>query len=82
MSATEQSTAQVFFVHDVSVLESPRTASDVARELGRSVTAIKKLAAEIHAPIQKTASGIWIFPLAAVEKLRHEIQRRELERLK
>ena len=60
----------------------PRTASDVAGELGRSVTCIKEIARQIHAPILKTASGIWLFPPAAVEKLRREIQRREIEGLR
>jgi len=61
------------------VLESPRTASEVARELGQSITTVKKRAREIYAPIIKTASGIWIFPPAAVEKLKQEIARRTKE---
>jgi hypothetical protein len=61
---------------------TPRTASDVGRELGKSVTTIKVLSREIHAPVLKTASGIWLFPPAAVEKLRREIQRREIEGLR
>jgi hypothetical protein len=61
---------------------TPRTASDVGRELGRSVTAIKELARQIHAPVLRTASGIWLFPPVAVDKLRREIQRRELEGLR
>jgi hypothetical protein len=70
------------FAPCLSVSEAPRTASDVARELGRSVTAVKQLAREVNAPICKTASGIWLFSPAAVEKLRAEIQRRETERLR
>ena len=66
-----------------SLSESPpRTASDVGQELGRSVTAIKALARQIHAPIHKTVSGIWLFTPAAVEKLRAEIRRREMESLR
>ena len=63
-----------------TVLDVPRTAGDVARELGPSVTTIKQLAVAIHAPVQKTPGGVWIFSAAAVEKLKLEIQRRELER--
>lgn len=55
------------------------TAGDVARELGKSVTTIKQLAQQIHAPVQRTPGGVWIFQSAAVEKLRAEIQRREME---
>ena len=68
-----------FCACEPAVLESPRTASDVARELGKSTTTIKALARQIHAPVFKTASGIWLFPLPAVEKLRHEVRRREIE---
>ena len=62
--------------------EPPRTAGDVARELGPSVTTIKQLAVAIHAPVQKTPRGVWIFGTAAVEKIRAEIQRRQLEALR
>ena len=65
-----------------TVLEVPRTAGDVARELGPSVTTIKQLAVAIHAPVQKTPGGVWIFSAAAVEKLKLEIQRRRIEALR
>lgn len=68
-----------FSAPDVPVSEPPRTVGDVAALLGRSTTAIKKLAVEIHAPIQRTPGGVWIFSPEAVEKLRQEIQRREVE---
>ena len=64
-----------------TVSEVPRTAGDVARELGRSVTAIKTLARQIHAPVTFTPGGQWIFYTAAVEKLSAEIRRREKEAL-
>ena len=59
--------------------EAPRTAGDVARELGKSVTTIKQLALQVNAPVQRTPGGVWIFQTPAVEKVRAEIQRREQE---
>jgi hypothetical protein len=50
------------------------------RELQRSTTTVKKLALETNAPVERTASGRWIFPPAAVERIRQEITRREQER--
>lgn len=76
------SAPQILCAPEPPVLEVPRTASDVGRELGKSVTTIKALARQVHAPIQRTASGIWLFSPAAVEKLRQEIQRREVEGLR
>jgi len=73
---------QTFSTPLQTVLETPRTASDVARELGKSITTIKALARQIHAPVLRTGSGIWLFPPAAVEKLRAEIHRREMESLR
>jgi hypothetical protein len=71
-----------FCLSEKAIAELPRTASVVARELGRSVTCIKQLARQIHAPVLRTPTGIWIFPQAAVEKLRAEIRRRENEDLR
>ena len=65
-----------------TVSESPRTTSDVAREVGKSTTTTKHIAREIHVPILKTASGIWIWNSIAVEKLRYEIERRRVEALR
>ena len=62
-----------------TVSDSPRTTSDVAREVGKSTTTTKHIAREIHAPILKTASGIWIWNAKSVEKLKQEIARREIE---
>ena len=62
--------------------EPPRTAGDVARELGKSVTTIKQLALQVNAPVQRTPGGVWIFQTPAVEKVRAEIQRREREALR
>jgi hypothetical protein len=53
---------------------------DVSRELGKSSTTIKELALQINAPIQRTPSGVWVFSEEAVQKLRAEITRREMER--
>jgi hypothetical protein len=71
---------QVFSTSVQTVAETPMTAGDVARELGKSVTTIKQIAQQIHAPVQRTPGGVWIFQPVAVEKLRVEIQRRERER--
>jgi hypothetical protein len=73
---------QTFSTPLQTVLETPRTASDVARELGKSITTIKELARRIHAPVLRTGSGIWLFPPAAVEKLRAEIERRRQDALR
>ena len=70
---------QFFSAPVLTVSETPQTAGDVARELGKSVTTIKQLAVAIHAPVQKTPGGVWIFGSVAVEKLRAEILRRERE---
>ena len=64
----------------VAVAEPPRLVGEVAQLLSRSTTAVKKMAVEVHAPIVKTPSGVWLFPPVAVEKLRVEIARRERER--
>ena len=66
-------------VTELPCSESPRTTSDVAREVGKSTTRVKQLVREIHVPIMKTASGIWIWNAIAVEKLKQEIARREVE---
>ena len=75
-------TPQRFFAPEHSLPEVPHTASEVAGELGRSVTAIKSLARQIHAPVIKTATGIWLFPPAAVAKLRAEMERRRIEAMR
>ena len=54
-----------------------RTAGDVSRELGKSVTTIKTLALQTHAPVTRTPGGLWVFTPAAVDKIRNEIERRE-----
>jgi hypothetical protein len=73
-------TPQTFATQTQTASEVPRTAGDVARELGKSVTTIKQLALQVKAPVQRTPGGVWIFQPLAVEKLKQEIARRELER--
>lgn len=52
---------QTFFDQAATPSEAPRTAGDVAKELGKSVTTIKALAVQTNAPIIKTPGGLWIF---------------------
>lgn len=75
-------TPQNFITPEHSLPEAPQTASEVAGELGRSVTAVKSLARQINAPVMKTATGIWLFPPVAVAKLRAEMERRRIEAMR
>jgi hypothetical protein len=58
----------------------PLTSGDAAKALSLSRTAVKTIALECHAEIIKTPGGQWLFPPAAVEKIRTELERRERER--
>ena len=76
----QEPTNAVFLASASSQPEPPlRTAGEAARELHRSVTTIKLIAKQIHAPVLRTPGGQWLFPAPAVEKLRQEIMRREQE---
>ena len=63
-----------------AALQVPATSGDAAREVGVSRTTVKAIAIQINAQILKTPGGQWLFPPAAIEKVRQEIQRRERER--
>ena len=68
------------FAPNATVTQPLRTVGETARELQRSTTTVKKLALETNAPVERTESGRWIFPPAAVERIRQEIARREVEK--
>lgn len=81
MNENEKSSGDAVYFTPASSQTEPqlRTAGEAARELGRSVTTVKLIARQIHAPVLRTAGGQWIFTAPAIEKLRQEIQRREQE---
>jgi len=58
------------------------TAADTGAEIGCSPTSVKRISVEIKLPAITTKSGIHLYTRPMMEKIRAEIQRRELERLR
>ena len=59
--------------------ESYYSPQDAAAKCGCSTATIKRIADELHLPVQRTIGGVRLFTLEQVEKIQTERNRRALE---